>query len=344
LTEALIDYGLFAAKSLTLILAIALALMALARARRGGTLIGHDDDDDGSRLEVVNLNDRFANMADTIKHATLPPKAYKKIAKAEHKAEKARAKAEESDRRRVFVIDFHGDIMATETSALREVISALLQVATREDEVVVRLDNAGGAVHEHGLAASQLLRIRAREIPLTVAVDKVAASGGYLMAAVANRIIAAPFAVIGSIGVLAELPNFHRLLQQKGIDFELHTAGEYKRTLTLFGENTDEGRDKLREQLEETHGLFKAFIHTYRPALNLSDVATGEYWHAEQARALGLIDDISTSDDYLLAARDAADLFKVRYRARKRPLDRLLGAVHHAGLRIPALLSGLRPK
>ena len=174
--------------------------------------------------------------------------------------------------------------------------------------------------------------------------DKVAASGGYLMAAVANRIIAAPFAVIGSIGVLAELPNFHRLLQQKGIDFELHTAGEYKRTLTLFGENTDEGRDKLREQLEETHGLFKAFIHTYRPALNLSDVATGEYWHAEQARALGLIDDISTSDDYLLAARDGADLFKVRYRARKRPLDRLLGAVHHAGLRIPALLSGLRPK
>jgi serine protease SohB len=173
-----------------------------------------------------------------------------------------------------------------------------------------------------------------------VAVDKVAASGGYLMACVANRIIAAPFAVIGSIGVLAELPNFHRLLQEKGIDFELHTAGEYKRTLTLFGENTDEGRAKLRQQLEETHALFKGFIRDYRPDLDLSRVATGEYWHAGQARELGLIDAISTSDDYLLAARDDADLYKLRYRARKRPIDRLLGAVHHAAGRAAAALAG----
>jgi len=333
LTEALIDYGLFAAKSLTLIAAIALVLLALARARRHGPLGGHDDDDDGSRLEVVDLGHRFDNMAHTIKHATLPAKAYKKFAKAEQKEEKARRKADEPDRRRLFVIDFHGDIMATGTAALREVVSALLLVATPEDEILVCLDNAGGAVHEHGFAASQLLRIRARGIPLTVAVDKVAASGGYLMACVANRIIAAPFAVIGSIGVLAELPNFHRLLKEKGVDFELHTAGEYKRTLTVFGENTDEGREKLRQQLEETHVLFKAFIHDYRPDLDLSKVATGEYWHAKQARELGLIDDISTSDDFLLNARDGADLYKLRYRARKRPLERLLGAVHHAGSR-----------
>jgi serine protease SohB len=340
LTEALIDYGLFAAKSLTVILAIALLLLLLARARRGGGLGSHDDDDDGSRLEVVDLNDRFANMADIIKHATLPPKAYKKAAKAERKEEKARAKAEDSGRRRLFVMDFHGDIMATETGALREMISALLLVAKSGDEVLLRLDNSGGAVHEHGLAASQLLRIREREITLTVAVDKVAASGGYLMACVANRIVAAPFAVIGSIGVLAELPNFHRLLKEKGVDFELHTAGEYKRTLTLFGENTDEGREKLRQQLEETHDLFKAFIQRHRPGLDLTKVATGEYWHADQALALGLIDGISTSDDYLLAARDDADLFKLRYRARKRPLDRLLGAVQHAAAEAAAALAG----
>ena len=328
MTEALIDYGLFAAKSLTLIIAIVLGLILLARARRGGALGSHDDDD-GSRLEVVDLNHRFANMADILKHATLPPKLYKKAAKAERKEEKARAKAEDSDRRRLFVLDFHGDIMATETGGLREMISALLLVARPDDEVLLRLDNSGGAVHEHGLAASQLLRIRERNVKLTVAVDKVAASGGYLMACVANRIVAAPFAVIGSIGVLAELPNFHRLLQEKGIDFELHTAGEYKRTLTVFGENTDEGREKLRQQLEETHGLFKAFIHQHRPDLDLDKVATGEYWHAEQALELGLIDAITTSDDYLLAAHDDADLFKLRYRARKRPLDRLLGVVQH---------------
>ncbi len=321
--DALIEYALFAAKTLTLVLAIGLLFAIILRARQNAP---PDDDDDGSRLEVVDLNARYAQMADIIKAATLPPKVAKKTFKAERKVEKARAKAEQPDKRRLFVIDFHGDLMASEVGTLREVISALLMTATPADEVLVCLDNAGGAVHEHGLAASQLLRLRTAGIPLTVAVDKVAASGGYLMACVANRIVAAPFAVVGSIGVLAEMPNFHRLLQQKGVDFELHTAGEHKRTLTLFGENTDEGRAKLREQLEETHGQFKSFIAAYRPDLDLSKVATGEYWHGEQALSLGLVDGVQTSDDYLLSARDGADLYKVRYRARKRPLQRLLGA------------------
>ena len=380
--EALIEYGLFVAKTLTLVLAVALLLVMVLRARHSG---GADDDDDGSRLEIVDLNSRYAQMADIIKAATLPPKIAKQTFKAERKAEKQREKAREqalgkarekarekasekaqgeasenalgdasekareisveADKRRLFVIDFHGDLMATEVGALREVISALLMTATAGDEVLVRLDNAGGAVHEHGLAASQLLRLRTAGIPLTIAVDKVAASGGYLMACVANRIIAAPFAVVGSIGVLAEMPNFHRLLQQKGVDFELHTAGEHKRTLTLFGENTDEGRAKLREQLEETHGQFKSFIATYRPDLDLSQVATGEYWHGEQAFRLGLVDAVQTSDDYLLAAREEADLYKLRYRARKRPLERLLGSVSgeapRTGARSLAVIGGL---
>lgn len=324
MTEALIDYALFAAKSLTIIAFLGLLAVALVRARQQ---VGHADDDDGGHLEVISLNDRYADMADTIKGATLPPKVYKKAAKAERKAEKQRVKAEEKALKRVFVIDFHGDIMASEVGGLREMVSAVLIEAGAEDEVLVRIDNAGGAVHEHGLAASQLLRLRQRNIPLTVAVDKVAASGGYLMACVANRIIAAPFAIIGSIGVLAELPNFHRLLERHGVDFELHTAGEYKRTLTLFGENTDEARGKLREQLEETHQLFKAFIREYRQDLDVDRVATGEYWHGEQALALGLVDALQTSDDYLLSARDEAELFKLRYKTRKRPLERLLGAM-----------------
>lgn len=337
MSEALIEYGLFAAKSLTLVVAIALVLLFLvvvaARLRRGGH---GDDDDDGSRLEVVDLNRRYDNMADTLREATLPPKVFKAWLKSERAADKARAKETEATRRRLFVVDFHGDLMASEAGALREVISALLLIASEQDEVLVCLDNAGGAVHEHGLAASQLLRLRRRGIPLTVAVDKVAASGGYLMACVANRIIAAPFAIVGSIGVLAELPNFHRLLKAHNIDFELHTAGEYKRTLTLFGENTDEGRAKLREQLEDTHARFKAFIAAQRPGLDLARVATGEHWHGEQALELGLIDAVETSDDYLLAAREQADLYRVRYRARKRPLERLLGAMRLAGSRLLA--------
>ena len=225
------------------------------------------------------------------------------------------------------MVDFNGDIRASEVNALRVLVTTILMESRAGDEVLVRLDNAGGLVSEHGLAASQLARLREKGIPLTVAVDKVAASGGYLMACVAERIIAAPFAVIGSIGVLAELPNFHRLLERYGVDFELHTAGDYKRTLTLFGENTEEGRQKLREQLEETHRLFKSFVTTYRPALDLARVATGEYWHGQRAVELGLVDAIQTSDDYLLAASAEMDLLKLKYSARKKPIERLLSSI-----------------
>jgi serine protease SohB len=326
--EALLDYGLFAAKTLTLLIACALLILLLLR-QRGGSGGG-----DEGRLEMTDLGERYRDMALGLKQAMLPRKAFKQLVKEERKAEKARAKAgEDTQKRRLFVIDFHGDLMASEVSDLRELVSALLLVAREQDEVLVRLENTGGAVHEHGLGASQLLRLRQQGIQLTVAVDKVAASGGYLMAVVANRILAAPFAVIGSIGVVAELPNFHRWLTRQGIDFELHTAGDYKRTLTLFGENTDEARAKVREQLEDVHKQFKDFLLEHREHLAIDQVATGEYWHGEQALALGLIDELRTSDDYLLAAHPEADLYKVSYQAKKKPLEKLMGSLSLASTR-----------
>jgi serine protease SohB len=325
--EAVVDYSLFAAKLITVLLGIGLLLVALLRVRRASSRMRPDDaDDDGTALELVDLGERYRTMADTVRHAILPRRAYRRAVKEERKAERARSKSEQP-RRRVFVIDFDGDIMATEVASLREMVSALLIVAKPDDEVLVRLENTGGAVAEHGLAAAQLQRLRARDIPLTVAVDKVAASGGYLMASVANRVLAAPFAVIGSIGVLAELPNFHRLLERHGIDFELHTAGEHKRTITLFGENNEAGRAKLREQLEAIHELFKGFIREQRGGLDVDQVATGEYWHGRKAKELGLVDEVCTSDEYLLAACDEADVFKLRYRVKKAPIDRLLAAM-----------------
>ena len=319
MTAALIDYGLFLAKTLTLLLGIGLLVVLAVRARKS-------DQAGGDHLEVTHLNDHYRDLAHQLRQASRPDKTYQRSLKAERKADKARAKAAE-DRARLFVIDFQGDIKATESAALREIISALLLEAQEGDQVLLRLENAGGLVTEHGLAASQLTRLRAKGIRLTVAVDKVAASGGYLMAVVADRIIAAPFAVVGSIGVVAQLPNFHRVLERHGVDYELHTAGDYKRTLTLFGENTDAGREKLRQQLEETHGLFKDFIRDYRPTLDLGRVATGEYWHGSQAMALGLVDRIQTSDDFLLAAADQADIYRVRYAVHKKPLERLLSAM-----------------
>jgi serine protease SohB len=324
-TEALLDYALFFAKTVTLLGGIGLLLLALVRSRRGPR--GEED-----RLEVVDLNAKYRAMARELKRASLPTKAFSKLLKSDRKATRQRQKKGEP-RGRVFVVDFHGDIKATEVAGLREVVSGILMEAGEGDRVLVRLENAGGLVAEHGLAASQLARLRARRVHLTVAVDRMAASGGYMMAAVADRILAAPFAVIGSIGVVAQLPNFHHLLERNGIEFELHTAGEYKRTLTLFGENSEAGRDKVREQLEDTHALFKDFIAEYRPRLDLGRAATGEYWHGRQALDLGLIDQIETSDDFLLEAGKTADLFLVRYTAHKRPMERLLSSVGDALLR-----------
>ena len=226
-------------------------------------------------------------------------------------------------RSRLYVIDFDGDMQASRVEQLRREISALLTVVSREDEVLVRVESPGGLVHAYGLAASQLARIRSRGIPLTVAVDKVAASGGYMMAAVANKILSAPFAVVGSIGVVAQVPNVHRLLQKNDIDVEVLTAGKYKRTLTMVGENTEEGREKFIEELEVTHELFQQHIAHYRPAVDLSTVATGEAWYGERAIDLQLVDQLLTSDDYMQAACADRDVLLLKWQTEKKPLEKL---------------------
>ncbi len=226
----------------------------------------------------------------------LTPKPCKAQRKAKKKKEKQEAKAAKKaskrgqgssdgpeQRKRLYVLNFDGDIRASATDNLREEITAVLNQSTEGDEVLVKVESPGGLVHGYGLAASQLRRIRDAEVPLTIAVDKVAASGGYMMACVADRIIAAPFAVLGSIGVLAQVPNFHRLLKKHDIDFELFTAGEYKRTVTMFGENTEKGREKFTEDLEETHDLFKDFVSENRPQLDIARVATGEVWYGTRS-------------------------------------------------------------
>lgn len=318
MAEFLTDYGLFLAKLTTLaVVVIVVVGFTIAAAKRGS----HHD-----RLEVENLNRRFEKLGDAVRRTVHGKVQFKKSSKERHKDEKKREK-EGSQRQRIFVLDFKGDLRASATASLREEVSAVLAVATKQDKVLVRLENAGGAVHEHGLAASQLMRIKKIDVPLIVSVDKVAASGGYLMACVADRILAAPFAIIGSIGVIAQLPNFNRLLEEKGVDFEQVTAGRYKRTLTLFGKNTDEGREKIKEELEDVHDLFKNQIAEFRPQIDLDTVATGEHWYGVRAMSLNLVDEIRTSDDFLVEAAGDFDLFSVAYKRRRSLSERLLGGV-----------------
>ena len=313
--EYVFDYGLFLAKLGTVAVAIiVVGGFIFSEMRRGAEQRG---------LIVEHLNRRFEELGDTVSRAVLGKAQFKQTTK-QRKAERKELDKKGSQRQRIFVIDFKGDIRATATASLREEVSAILAVAAKDDRVLVRLENAGGAVHEHGLAASQLLRIRQKDLPLIISVDKVAASGGYLMACVASHVIAAPFAIIGSIGVIAQLPNFNRLLENKGVDFEQVTAGRFKRTLTMFGKNTDEGREKLKEEIEDVHALFKTQITTHRPQLDVERIATGEYWYGTRALELGLIDEILTSDDFLAEATAESDLYRISYKRRLPLSERVL--------------------
>ena len=228
------------------------------------------------------------------------------------------AKARKKNNQKIFVLDFKGDVQASAVDTLREEITLILATAKAgNDRVVVRLESPGGMVHGYGLAAAQLVRLRDAGFNVTICVDKVAASGGYMMACIASEIVSAPFAVVGSIGVVAQVPNFNRLLKQHNVDFEMYTAGQYKRTVTMFGENTTEGKAKFEEELQQTHTLFKHFVEKYRPQLNVEQVATGEHWYGEDARALNLVDKLQTSDEYLLNLLAQHDVYVVN--TRKRP-------------------------
>lgn len=330
--EFVYELGLFSAQLVVVAVVIVVSLFLLAAANKGRR--GQEE----GYIEVRSINERYEAYVNAIREiiedeyaAKARAKRDKQVAKADQKSAKKKAKAlakgeectDPESKPRIFVLTFEGDVNASQAEALREEISAVLPEATPNDKVLIRLESPGGVVHGYGLAASQLQRIKDAGIELIVAVDKVAASGGYMMACVGSKILAAPFAIIGSVGVVAQLPNFHRLLKKNDIDFETFTAGEFKRTVTIFGENTDKGRRKFESELEETHQLFKSFVSTHRPSLDIDQIATGEIWYGQQAIDNGLIDEVMTSDAYLQANSESSDLVEVRYRQKQKLAEKL---------------------
>ncbi len=300
--DLLLETLSFAAKGfvvfLTAVVTVAV-IVSLTRRRRAAL----------PRLEVKKLNSRFEALGDALRHSTLEPKELKELHKARKKEKPATV-----TKPHVYVLDFEGDVLATSVTSLRDEVSAIIAVAKPGDEVVVRLESPGGGVPHYGLAAAQLSRLKDKKVKVTVCIDRVAASGGYMMACVADKIVAAPFSIVGSIGVVAQVPNVHRFLKKNDVDFEELTAGEFKRTVSVFGEITAKGRQKFVDQLDETHGLFKEFVKSQRPALDVDKVATGEYWLAKRGLELGLVDSLGTSDDYLLGRVQDANVFQVSFR------------------------------
>lgn len=314
--DAMHQYGLYLAQTITWLLALLVLTAGIT------AIVSKDKGNGKSKLKIKNLNKKFQAMRKQLQKEILSKKELKSL----HKADKKVAKQADDKKPRLFLFEFKGDIKASAVENLRECVTALLSVAEPKDEIVVTIDSGGGMVHSYGLAASQLQRIRDKGIKLTVCIDKVAASGGYLMACVADKIVAAPFAIVGSIGVVTQFPNFHRLLKKNDIDYEQVTAGEHKRTLTLFGENTDKARQKVQEDLEEIHGLFKDHIQAHRAQIDMSKVATGEVWLGSKAFDLNLVDRISTSDDYLIKNSELCDIYEVSYETKKRLPEKLYGS------------------
>ncbi len=306
--DAFIQLGLFTTKAIIIVTLILILLVGIVAILSKGKakLQG--------RISIKNLNEKYNETKEALLAEILSKEELKKFLKEKKALQKSKTNITKNT---VFVLNFNGDMRASAVNSLREEVTAVLSIAKPTDEVIIRLESPGGMVHAYGLAAAQLNRIREKNIPLIVAVDKVAASGGYLMASVANKILAAPFAIIGSIGVIVQLPNFSRLLKEKHIDFEQLTAGNYKRTLTMFGHNTEEGREKLKEEINEIHQLFKNAIQVNRAQIDIEKVATGEHWLGTQAVELNLVDEIKTSDDYLITKAETANLFEITYETKK---------------------------
>ena len=299
--DFLSNYAMFTLKSFTFVIAILLLVAGILSLSKNPK----------SKINITSLNKDTDDLKQLMHKEVFGKKCKKK-------------KKDKSIKPALYVLDFIGDIKASQVEQLRDEISAVLSIATPNDEVVVRVESPGGSVNGYGLAASQLQRIRDKKIPLTVCIDKIAASGGYLMACIGNHIIAAPFAIIGSIGVVAQMPNFHRLLRKHDIDVELLTAGEYKRTLTLFAENTDKGRKKFQEDLEQIHLNFKNYVLTNRHQLDIDKISTGEHWLASDALELRLVDALHTSDEYLHNKMNDFNVFSVSIEAKQTWVAKLL--------------------
>ena len=310
------QYGVFLLKVITIVTAILLPILMIINSSKGKSV------SEKGHLQIKNLSDQFENMGFAIQATLMAPKALKKFRKELHKKKKKEEKNPAKDQQSVFVLNFNGDIQASEVDKLKHEINAILVSDTKCKEVVLKVESGGGSAYAYGLCAAELKRLVDNKIKLTVCIDKVAASGGYLMSCVATKIVAAPWALVGSIGVIAQMPNINKLLKKNLVDFEMHTAGEFKRTLTVFGENTEEGRSKFKAELEDLHIIFKDFVKDNRPEIDTSVVATGEVWQGEKALAVGLIDEISTSDDYLVKLSKKFKLFQIDYIEKKNLSER----------------------
>ena len=321
--QFLLDYGLFLAKAITVVISFIVVIGFIIASKT-------KTESDKGHIEITDLNELLEQRVYPLREELLNKKSLKEFKNEKKKQTKESDKKEQTEKDesgKIFVLTFNGDVKASDVDKLREEISAILQVAKPNDEVVLKLESGGGMVHSYGLASSQLDRIKRKGMSLTICVDKIAASGGYMMACVGDKILSAPFAIVGSIGVVAQMPNFHKILQKNDIDYELHTAGEFKRTLTMFGENTDKAREKFQQDIQEIHDLFKNYVSDHRPNLEIATVANGDVWLGTKAKEQGLVDEVMTSDEYIIEKISTTKVYEIKFKGHQTFMQKIGMAV-----------------
>ncbi len=206
---------------------------------------------------------------------------------------------------RLAVLRFQGlrDLNASGDQRLSEAIDEVLVNRDHFEEAVVIIDSPGGTTHGYGHAYALLERLSASGLKVTACIDRIGASGGYLMALPADRILAGPFAIVGSVGVVAGIPNVKRLLEEKGVSYRLFVAGDKKRVVHFADDDGPEVREYMDEKLAGIHTQFLQAVEKHRgDRVKLDEVRSGDHWSAEESveKGLGLVDELQTSAEYLL--------------------------------------------
>ncbi|CAB3976441.1 protease SohB [Candidatus Azoamicus ciliaticola] len=314
MANILTDYTIFFLKIITIIILLLLTII---------TCLIIIKNKDNKYIEIKNINKKYITLKKMFLSEILKKTEKKNIIKNINKEEKI------IKTKNLFILNFNGDINASDINNLKDILSILILNKKYVDEVLIKLTSNGGIVTNYGLAATQLKRLKNENINLTISIDTIAASGGYMMACVANKIIASHFSIIGSIGVLGIIPNINKMLNKNNIEIEYHTSGKYKKTLSVIGENTEIGRKKFIESLENTHFLFKNFVKENRSQINIDEIATGEYWYGIDALKLNLIDKIQTSDEYIMENLNNTKIYEIKLNEKTNIKNKIKENIHN---------------
>ncbi|MDP3296608.1 MAG: signal peptide peptidase SppA [Thermodesulfovibrionia bacterium] len=164
--------------------------------------------------------------------------------------------------------------------------------------VVIRIDSPGGAVAPAQEIYKEIVKLK-KEKKVVASMGSVAASGGYYIACPADKIVANPGTLTGSIGVIMEIPNIEGLMKKIGVETKVIKSGKHKDIASMFKSMTEEERKILQSVLDDVHDQFIRAVSEGRNMKyeNIKELADGRIFTGKKAKELGLVDTLGNLDD-----------------------------------------------